>query len=93
MTFQIPTFLSKPVKNIKEPKTFWNIIVPVIRSLDSVVSIATGDGMDEGGVGVRIPIGARIFSSPLVQTGSGVHPTFYPMGSGGSFLGSTEAGA
>jgi hypothetical protein len=33
-------------------------------------------------VGVRVPVGSRIFSSPNVQTGSGVHPTSYPMDTG-----------
>jgi hypothetical protein len=29
----------------------------------------------------------------VVQTGSGVHPTSYPMGTGGSFPGGKAAGA
>jgi hypothetical protein len=29
----------------------------------------------------------------VIQTGSGVHPTSYPMGSGGSFLGVKATGA
>jgi hypothetical protein len=33
-------------------------------SRDSVVGIATGYGLDNRGVGVRVPIGSRIFSSP-----------------------------
>jgi hypothetical protein len=32
---------------------------------DSVVDIATGYGLDGEGVGVRVPVEARIFSSPL----------------------------
>jgi hypothetical protein len=35
-----------------------------IRSRDSEVGIATGYGLDDRGVGVRVPVGARIFSSP-----------------------------
>jgi hypothetical protein len=31
---------------------------------DSAVGIATGYGLDDGGVGVRVPVGSRIFSSP-----------------------------
>jgi hypothetical protein len=31
---------------------------------DSVVSIATSYRLDDQGVGVRVPIGPRIFSSP-----------------------------
>jgi hypothetical protein len=30
----------------------------------SAVGIATGYGLDEGGVGVRVPVGAKFFSSP-----------------------------
>jgi hypothetical protein len=33
-------------------------------SQDSVVSIATGYGLDDQGVGVQVPVGSRIFSSP-----------------------------
>jgi hypothetical protein len=35
-----------------------------LRSRDSVVGIATGYGLNERGVGVRVPVGSRIFSSP-----------------------------
>jgi hypothetical protein len=37
---------------------------PGDRSRVSVVGIATGHGLDERGVGVRVPVGSRIFSSP-----------------------------
>jgi hypothetical protein len=33
-------------------------------TLDRVVSIAIGYGLDDRGVGVRVPVGSRIFSSP-----------------------------
>jgi hypothetical protein len=62
-------------------------------SRDSVVGIATGYGLDDRGFGVQVPLGVRIVTSPLVQTGSGVHPTSYPMGTGGSFPGGKAAGA
>jgi hypothetical protein len=32
--------------------------------LHSVVGIATGYWLDDGGIGVRVPVGSRIFSSP-----------------------------
>jgi hypothetical protein len=32
-------------------------------NLDSVVGIATGYGLDDRGVGVRVPVGSRIFST------------------------------
>jgi hypothetical protein len=33
-------------------------------SRDSVISIATGYGLDDRGVRVRVPVGVRIFTSP-----------------------------
>jgi hypothetical protein len=39
------------------------------KSWDSAVGIATGYGLNDGGVGVRVPIGSRIFptsSSPAL---------------------------
>jgi hypothetical protein len=35
-----------------------------LRSQDSVVGIATGYGLEDQGVRVRVPVGSRIFSSP-----------------------------
>jgi hypothetical protein len=47
---------------------FHIIIIIIIRSSskswDSAVSIATGYGLDDQGVGVRVPVGARIFTPP-----------------------------
>jgi hypothetical protein len=34
-----------------------------VTSRDSVVGIATGYGLDDQGVGVRVPVGSRIFST------------------------------
>jgi hypothetical protein len=56
-------------------------------SRDSVVCIATGYGLD-----VRVPVRSRIFLFHVVQTGSGVHPTSYRKGTGGSFPGAKAAG-
>jgi hypothetical protein len=39
-----------------------------IRSRNSVVGIATGYGLDDRGVGVRVPVRSRIFSSPQRPT-------------------------
>jgi hypothetical protein len=38
--------------------------VPPLKSRDIVVGIATGYGLDGRGVGVRVPAGSTIFSSP-----------------------------
>jgi hypothetical protein len=54
-------------------------------SWDIVVGIATGYGLEGQGVGFRVPVESRIYTSPIVQTVSGVHPTSYTMGTGSSF--------
>jgi hypothetical protein len=55
-------------------------------SRDSSVGIATGYGLDERKIGVRFIAGAGNFSPRHhVKTGSGAHPAFYPMGTGGYF--------
>jgi hypothetical protein len=54
-------------------------------SRDNAVGIATGYGPDGQEVGVRVPVGAGYFPLHVVQTGSGAHPAYYPMGTGGSF--------
>jgi hypothetical protein len=36
----------------------------ILGSRDSVVSIATGYGLDDGRVRVQVPVGSTIFSSP-----------------------------
>jgi hypothetical protein len=47
--------------------------------------MATDYRLDDRGVRLRVPVEARIFSLlHVVQTGSGVHPTFYPIGVEGS---------
>ncbi|PNF20503.1 hypothetical protein B7P43_G06277, partial [Cryptotermes secundus] len=49
---------------------------------DSSVSIVTGYRLNNSGVGVQVLVESRIFSSHTVQTGSGVHPASYPVGTG-----------
>jgi hypothetical protein len=55
--------------------THWECIIQVLnavyvmslcvqRSRDSAVGIATGYGLADQGFGVRVPVGARIFTSP-----------------------------
>jgi hypothetical protein len=55
------------------------------KSRDRSVAIATVYGMDEGRVGVRVPVGLEFSLLHVAQTGSGAHPASYPMGTGGSF--------
>jgi hypothetical protein len=59
----------------------------VWKSQDSSVGIATGYGLDDRGVGVLVPVGQELSLLHVVQTGSGVHPTSYPMGTGGKAAG------
>jgi hypothetical protein len=60
---------------------------------NSVVGIATGYELNDIGVGVRVPVVCRIFSSQHSQDRLWGHPTSYPMGTGGSFPGAKVAGA
>jgi hypothetical protein len=55
--------------------------------LDSVVGITTSYGLDKRGVGVRVPVGSRIFFSPCRPDRLWVHPTSYPVGTGGKAAG------
>jgi hypothetical protein len=64
----------------------------IIVSRDSVVGIETGYGLDDLGVGVRVP-GQEFSFLHVVQTGSGAHPASYPMGTGDSLPGGKAAGA
>jgi hypothetical protein len=60
---------------------------------DSSFGRATGYGLGDGGVGVRVSMGQEFFLLHVVQTGSRVHPISYTTGTGDSFLGSKAAGA
>jgi hypothetical protein len=42
---------------------FRYIMIIFLHSRDSVVGIATSYGLDDRGVGVRVPVGSRIFTS------------------------------
>jgi hypothetical protein len=43
-------------------------------SRDSALGVATVYGMDYQGVGVRVPVGSRIYSSPHHWGGGGLFP-------------------
>jgi hypothetical protein len=62
-------------------------------SRGSSVGIATVYGLDDREVGVLVPVGSVFSLLHIVQTGSGAHPTSYPMGTGGYFPGGKAAGA
>jgi hypothetical protein len=67
-------------KLVSMKRTMYKTGTRCVRGQDISVSIATGYELDDRGIGVRIPVVSRIF-----QTGSGVHPAYYPMGTGDSF--------
>jgi hypothetical protein len=56
-------------------------------SRDSVVGIVTGCELNGWGVGVRVPLQSRIFSSPRRPDWLWGHPASYPMGTGGKAAG------
>jgi hypothetical protein len=58
-----------PIRNIwpncfKLLELIYHVYPAFLRSWDSAVDIAIGYGLDDTGVGVRVPVGSRIFSSP-----------------------------
>jgi hypothetical protein len=57
----------------------------------NAVGNAAGYGLDDGGIGVRVPLQSVILIFCIVQTSSGVHPASYLMGTSGSFSGSKAA--
>jgi hypothetical protein len=62
-------------------------------SRDSSVGIATGYGLVARGVGIRVPVGSRIFSSLRRPDRLWGPPTSYPMGTGDSFPWDKATGA
>jgi hypothetical protein len=61
----------------------------LMQNRGSIVGIATGYGLDDQGVGVRAPVGARILSSPCRPDRPWSQLAFYPW----LFPGGKEAGA
>jgi hypothetical protein len=56
-------------------------------SRDSSVGIATGYDLDDGGIGLLVPVGSSIFSSPCCPDRLWGHPTSYPMSARGKAVG------
>jgi hypothetical protein len=69
------------------------IIIIIIRSRVSVVDIATGYWLDDGGVGVRVPVRSKYSLFHVIQTGSGARPASYLIGTRGCFPGGKAARA
>jgi hypothetical protein len=66
----------------------YNFSLNSLESRDSSVGIATGYGPDDQGGESSSPGRVKKFSLlHIVQTGSGVHPTSYKMGTGGKAAG------
>jgi hypothetical protein len=63
------------------------------RSRESVVGIATGYGLDDRGVGVRVPVFSRIFSSSRRPDRLWGQPNLLSNGYRRFFLGGKAAGA
>jgi hypothetical protein len=59
----------------------------------STVGTATGYGLDDRRIGVRILVGSKLSLPTSSTLALGSTPTSYPMGTGGSFPGVKAAGA
>jgi hypothetical protein len=64
-----------------------------IGNRDSAVGIATDYRLDDRGADFESLLGQEFSLLHVVQTGSGVHPTSYSIGTGGSFPEGKAAGA
>jgi hypothetical protein len=71
---------------------FISILFFLCNSHPPSVGIATGYELEDGGVGVRVPVEEEFSLLHDVETGSGVHPASYTMETGGAFPGSKVAG-
>jgi hypothetical protein len=81
-------------KKKNQSRSYLNHLVHTIyKSRDSVVGIATGYGLEDRGVGVRVPVGSRIFSSPRYPDRLWGPPNLLSNGHRGSFPGDKAAGA
>jgi hypothetical protein len=70
-----------------------NFIMLMTGIRDSAVGIATGYGLEDREIGVRVRRVQEFSLLHVVQTGSGAHSASYAMGTAGSFLEGKAAGA
>jgi hypothetical protein len=60
-----PTFIGAiRAELVEKGETRFYVLYSLRGSRDSVAGIATGYGLDDGGVGARVPVASRIFFSP-----------------------------
>jgi hypothetical protein len=62
-------------------------------SRGGAVGIAAAYGLGDLRVRVRVTVGSEFSLLHIVQTGSGAHPSYYSMGTGGSFPRGKAVGA
>jgi hypothetical protein len=74
-------------------KTIFYLFVFLFPFFTPVLSIVTGYGLDDRGVGVRFPVGSRIFSSQRRPNRLWSPPSLLSNGYRGFFPGGKEAGA
>jgi hypothetical protein len=73
--------------------TSFDYIPENVESRSSSVGIATGYGLDSRGVGVREPVGSRIFTSSYLPDWIWGAPSLLSKGNRGTFLGDKVTGA
>jgi hypothetical protein len=72
------------ISDYRQGSNWYLDLLTTYRSQDSSVDIATGYGLDDhGGREFESQQGQKFSLLHIVQTGSGVHPTSYKMGTGG----------
>jgi hypothetical protein len=63
-THRVSKYEYKFLKTPTEKKNYLGVVYLIGLNRDSAVCKATGYGLDDRGVGVRVSVGSRIFSTP-----------------------------